>query len=222
MQLSRLCLSRVMRAWHKTIAREPRPYRQLKQSPGRNVSSSRKLIDEIANNATGFFVYLQASCPAVVRPVNRSEAVDPCSITMGQKCIKWNLFQLWEFISGKKALFRAQKAFLVSGTPSAEAVDIMQNEQLVSIQQMRDVLYKQTGSKLPVKITNKDGEVMVRHIRGFADPQANVVLISETSYSLAMKILEVKDIRTLQYAPENSDGTWKTLHAKWLIKTNKN
>lgn len=98
----------------------------------------------------------------------------------------------------------------------------MENGQLVSVQQMKDVLYKQTGSKLPVKITDKDGEVMVRHIRGFADAQANVVLISETSYSLAMKILEVKDIRTLQYAPENSDGTWKTLHARWLIKANKN
>lgn len=97
----------------------------------------------------------------------------------------------------------------------------MQNEQLVSIQQMKDVLYKQTGSKLPVKITDKDGEVMVRHIRGFADPQANIVLISETSYSLSMKILEVKDIRTLQYAPENSDGSWKTLHAKWMNKTSK-
>jgi hypothetical protein len=119
------------------------------------------------------------------------------------------------------ALYRIDKAFFVSGIASAMTDDIMQNEQLVSIQQMKDVLYKQTGSKLPVKITDKDGEVMVRHIRGFADPQSNIVLISETSYSLAMKILEVKDIRTLQYAPENSDGTWKTLHAKWMIKPSK-
>jgi hypothetical protein len=140
---------------------------------------------------------------------------------MGQRATKWKLLPIWEWILERIRLYRAEKAFLDPGISSVMAGDTMEHEQLVSIQQMRDVLYKQTGSKLPVKITDKDGEVMVRHIRGFADQQANIVLISETSYSLAMKILEVKDIRTLQYAPESADGSWKTLHAKWLIKASK-
>lgn len=140
----------------------------------------------------------------------------------GTQMHKWKLVQFWEWVLRSDASGTGKKGFSGTGMPYVIAGDTMENGQLVSVQQMKDVLYKQTGSKLPVKITDKDGEVMIRHIRGFADPQANVVLISETSYSLAMKILEVKDIRTLQYAPENSDGTWKTLHAKWLIKTNKN
>jgi hypothetical protein len=58
-------------------------------------------------------------------------------------------------------------------------------------------------------------------VRGFADQQTNIVLVSETSYSLALKIIEVKEIRTLEYGLENSDGIWKVLHAKWLRKTAK-
>ncbi|MEX2234476.1 MAG: hypothetical protein WD824_20080 [Cyclobacteriaceae bacterium] len=89
----------------------------------------------------------------------------------------------------------------------------------VSIQQMKEALAKRAGSKFPGKITRKDGEVIVRYIRGFADQQTNIVLISETSYSLALQILEVKDIRTLECSSENSDGVWKILHAKWLKKS---
>jgi len=95
----------------------------------------------------------------------------------------------------------------------------MKKEELtVSIQQMKDVLTAKIGSRFPVKITRKDGQVMVRYIRGFADQQTNILLISETSYSLALKIIEVKDIQTLEYALENTAGTWKVLHAKWIKK----
>ena len=82
---------------------------------------------------------------------------------------------------------------------------------------MKDALAKKVGSKFPVKMTSANGEEMVRYIRGFADQQTNVVLISETAYSLALKILEVKDIRKLEYA-EDRMGSWKILYAKWINK----
>jgi len=94
-------------------------------------------------------------------------------------------------------------------------------EQIVSLKQMREALAKEVGSKFPLKITRSDGEVNVRYVRGFADQQNNILLISESSYSLAMKILEIKDIRTLEYAPENPERQWKTLHAKELVKYSK-
>ena len=83
---------------------------------------------------------------------------------------------------------------------------------------MTTVLAKVAGSKFPVKITSREGEEMVRYIRGFADASANIVLISETSYSLALKIIEVKDIRKLEYAAQNPEGEWKVFHAKWMKK----
>jgi hypothetical protein len=94
----------------------------------------------------------------------------------------------------------------------------MEEEQVVSIQQMKDAVQLEAGSKFPLKITRTDGEVIVRYIRGFADQQRNILLVSENSYSLAMKILEVKDIRTLEYAPENTGRTWRILQARWLTK----
>lgn len=96
-----------------------------------------------------------------------------------------------------------------------------QKEQLVTIQQMKDTLSSQVGSKFPVKFTRKDGEVLVRYLRGFADTECNVLLIAENPYNLALQILEVKDIRTLEFAPENSRESWKILHAKWLKKSRK-
>lgn len=94
----------------------------------------------------------------------------------------------------------------------------MEYEQTVSLQQMKDALAKEAGSKFPLKITPTNGEVMVRYVRGFADQKSNILLISENAYSLALKIIEVKDILKLEYARPNSDGVWKVLHAKWLKK----
>lgn len=97
----------------------------------------------------------------------------------------------------------------------------MEQEQIVSIQQLKDALGEAIGSKFPVKITRTDGEVMVRYIRGFADQQTNILLVSENAYSLAMKILEVKEILTLEYAPANGTQKWTTLHSKWVMKHRK-
>lgn len=85
---------------------------------------------------------------------------------------------------------------------------------------MTAALTREAGSKFPVRITTSDGEEMVRYIRGFADQQMNIVLVSENAYSLALKIVEVKNIRKLEYA-ENAEGAWKTLYAKWMNKSAK-
>lgn len=92
----------------------------------------------------------------------------------------------------------------------------MNRQELVTLIQMKEALNRHTGSKFPLKITMKDGEVLVRFARGFADQQRNILLVSETSYSLALKLVEVKDIRKVAFASENNPGEWLVLHAKWL------
>jgi hypothetical protein len=88
----------------------------------------------------------------------------------------------------------------------------------VNKQQMKSTLEKLVGSKFPAKFTLINGDVLVRYIRGYADQQTNILLVSETSYSLAMQILEVKDIAILEYGQSASGGQWVTLHAKWAAK----
>ncbi len=79
---------------------------------------------------------------------------------------------------------------------------------------MKETLAREVDSRFPVKITRKDGEVMVRYFRGFADAQNNILLISENAFTLGLRILEIKDIRTLEYAKENTDGQWRVLHVR--------
>jgi hypothetical protein len=92
----------------------------------------------------------------------------------------------------------------------------MKNVKTVSTEQMKDALTKIVGSGLPVKITLMNGEALVHHVRGFADHQENIIFMSETSYSLAMKVLEIKDIAVLEYA--EGAGEWRVLRAKWANK----
>jgi hypothetical protein len=96
-----------------------------------------------------------------------------------------------------------------------------QKVQTTSMQQMREALTKEIGSKFPIKITQINGEEMVRYVRGFADAQNNILLISESSFSLALKILELKEIQTIEFGQENSGGVWKVLRAKWNTKSAK-
>lgn len=88
----------------------------------------------------------------------------------------------------------------------------------VSPQQMKEALATVAGSKFPVTINTADGDIAVCYVRGFADAQSNVVLISATSYSLALKIIEVKSIAALDYAPEHPGGTLRGFKAKWLTR----
>lgn len=81
---------------------------------------------------------------------------------------------------------------------------------------MKSALAKLVGSKFPVKITPRDGETIIRYVRGFADQQSDVLLISETSFSMALKIIEVVNIKKLEFATDGTDGTWQVLLAKWI------
>jgi hypothetical protein len=98
---------------------------------------------------------------------------------------------------------------------------IMTHEQTVTIQQMKEALAANANSKLPLKITAGNGENRVLYVRGFADQEKNIVLISENAYTLALRILEVKEIRTLEFARENSEGQWTVLHARAWKKSAK-
>jgi small nuclear ribonucleoprotein (snRNP)-like protein len=93
----------------------------------------------------------------------------------------------------------------------------MNHENIVSIQQMKDALHGEIGGKSALKITLKNSENMTGYIRGFADQQTNIVLISDTYESVGMKILEVRDIRMVEYVKGQSESS-KVLRAKWFSK----
>ena len=90
----------------------------------------------------------------------------------------------------------------------------MDKQQTVSLEKMKDVLSREVGSKFPIKITLKNGDVMVRYVRGFADHQCNILLVSENAFNLALRIVELKDIKSIEYAPEHETSSWKVIHAK--------
>ena len=59
---------------------------------------------------------------------------------------------------------------------------------------------------------------MVRFIRGFADNQNNILLLSEKFETTGLKILEVKEIFTAEYFDETKQVFSKTLQAKGVRK----
>jgi hypothetical protein len=63
---------------------------------------------------------------------------------------------------------------------------------------MRARLLNCVGSQEPFCIRKKNDEVVVTFIRGFADPDRNIVLISEKSHSLGMNIIEIKHIQEIK------------------------
>lgn len=67
-----------------------------------------------------------------------------------------------------------------------------------SIETMRAKLINCVGSAEPFFIRKNNDEVVVTYIRGFADPDRNIVLISEKSTSLGMNIIEIKNILEVQ------------------------
>jgi hypothetical protein len=90
----------------------------------------------------------------------------------------------------------------------------MDKQQTVSLEKMKNVLSREVGSRFPIKITLKNGDVMVRYVRGFADDQCNILLVSENAFNLALRIVELKDIKSIEYAPEHETASWKVIHAK--------
>ena len=67
-----------------------------------------------------------------------------------------------------------------------------------SIDTMRTRLLTCVGCQEPFYIKKKNDEVVVTFIRGFADSDRNIVLISEKSQSLGMNIIEIKNIQEIQ------------------------
>lgn len=118
--------------------------------------------------------------------------------------------------SNTKSSIRRMEAFFGSGTICVSPLLMKTKEQMVTMQQMKDALAKLVGSKFPLKITLVTGDEIIRYLRGFADAQRNVLLISENAYTLAMKIIEVREIATVEFASPEDPDEWRVLRAKWL------
>jgi hypothetical protein len=63
---------------------------------------------------------------------------------------------------------------------------------------MRARLINCIGSAEPFCIRKKNDEIVITYIRGFADPDRNIVLVSEKFTSLGMNIIEIKNIQEIQ------------------------
>ena len=62
---------------------------------------------------------------------------------------------------------------------------------------MKALLSSCVGSKNPFYIKKKNDEAVVTFIRGFADPDQNIVLISEKLTSTGMNFIEIKNIQEI-------------------------
>ena len=62
---------------------------------------------------------------------------------------------------------------------------------------MKALLSHCVGSPEPFYIKKKNDEVVVTFIRGFADADRNIVLISEKPTSTGMNFIEIKNIREI-------------------------
>jgi hypothetical protein len=62
---------------------------------------------------------------------------------------------------------------------------------------MKALLSHCVGSPAPFYIKKKNDEVVVTFIRGFADPDQNIVLISEKLTSTGMNFIEIKNIQEI-------------------------
>ena len=62
---------------------------------------------------------------------------------------------------------------------------------------MKALLSSCVGSQRPFYIKKKNDEVVVTFIRGFADAERNIVLISEKLTSVGMNFIEIKNIQEI-------------------------
>jgi small nuclear ribonucleoprotein (snRNP)-like protein len=72
------------------------------------------------------------------------------------------------------------------------------SEHMVSIEEMRNNLKDCIGLNTPLYIKKKNNEVVVGYIRGFADNQCNIILISDKQDSMSMRIVELNNIYAVQ------------------------
>lgn len=67
-----------------------------------------------------------------------------------------------------------------------------------NIERIRQGLMNCVGSQEPFCIKTTDNQVVIKFIRGFADPDRNIILISEQSHSLGMNIIDIKKIEEVR------------------------
>jgi hypothetical protein len=83
---------------------------------------------------------------------------------------------------------------------------------------MKEALSEEVGAPNPLRITTRNGEVTIRFIRGFADNQNNILLLSEKFETTGLKILEVKEIFAVEYFDGTTKNFSKSLQAKGVKK----
>jgi hypothetical protein len=66
------------------------------------------------------------------------------------------------------------------------------------IERMRERLIRCAGSGEPFCIKKKNDEVVITFVRGFADTDRNIILISQESHSRGMNFIEIKNIQEIQ------------------------
>lgn len=67
-----------------------------------------------------------------------------------------------------------------------------------NIEKMRERLIHCAGTGEPFCIRKKNDEVVVTFVRGFADPDRNIILISRESRSRGMNFIEIRHIEEIQ------------------------
>jgi hypothetical protein len=80
-------------------------------------------------------------------------------------------------------------------------------EQLVTLEEMRTNLRSTIGLNVLLHIEKKNQEYIVGFIRGFADSQCNILLVSEETDSMSMRIVEIKNINAVEYPVYTTSGT---------------
>ncbi len=67
-----------------------------------------------------------------------------------------------------------------------------------NIEKMREKLIHCVGTGEAFSIRKKNDEVVVTFVRGFADADRNIILISKESQSRGMNFIEIKNIEEIQ------------------------
>jgi hypothetical protein len=65
------------------------------------------------------------------------------------------------------------------------------------VNELKSKLTLSIGSRNPLQIRKKNLEVVICYVRGFADPKQDVLLFSDNPDSMAMRILEIKNIHAI-------------------------
>ena len=95
----------------------------------------------------------------------------------------------------------------------------MEQVSFITIAEMKEALTGIINSVSAVKITRKDGETIFCYVRGFADHQSNILLLSEKPHCVGLKILEVNHIHSVHYSHEsNGSVTSRILQIKPVKK----